>query len=269
MADHKRLESSAIPDAVDRDSRAEALLVDGLDRYFAGRYDEAIHLWTRVLFFDRSHARARAYIDRARTALAERQRRSEQWLAQAEALLAAGQVEPARALFTQAASAGDDDERLGEMRARLERVDRAHAHSGASRPAAIVDAVPIGPSRASRRSRSFTTSVVVFAALVVGAIGGPLVEGWIAGRGGAVVEPVTGTPAALMVLSSSETALVRARSLYARGRLAEALHALDRVDARSPEWSTADQLRVEIQQILLASRRGLAAPVASNEAIRP
>ena len=269
MADQKRLESSATPDPVDRDSRAEALLVDGLDRYFSGRYEEAIHLWTRVLFFDRSHARARAYIDRARTALAERQRRTEELLARAEELLATGQVESARALFTQAVSAGGDEERAGEMRARLDRVDRARVHTGGSAPAAIVDAVPIGPRRASRRLRSLATASVVLAAVVVGALGGPLVEGWVTGRGGAAVEPMVGVPVALAVMSSSEAALVRARSLYARGRLAEALRALDRVDTRSPEWSTADQLRVEIQQILLASRRGLAAPVASAEAIRP
>ena len=40
----------------------ESLLVAGLDRYFAGDYDGAIHAWTRVLFLDRRHARARAYI---------------------------------------------------------------------------------------------------------------------------------------------------------------------------------------------------------------
>ena len=80
MADPRRLES--VPRRRRRRARqqAEALLVDGLERYFNGRYEDAIHLWTRVLFLDRSHARARAYIDRARTALAERQRRAEEML---------------------------------------------------------------------------------------------------------------------------------------------------------------------------------------------
>ena len=50
-----------MPDAgADRLGQAEALLVDGLDCYFAARYEDAIHIWTRVLFLDRSHARARA-----------------------------------------------------------------------------------------------------------------------------------------------------------------------------------------------------------------
>jgi hypothetical protein len=48
----------------DRDAKIEQLLLAGLDHYFAAQYDCAISVWTRVLFLDRSHARARAYIDR-------------------------------------------------------------------------------------------------------------------------------------------------------------------------------------------------------------
>src|SRR5438552_18891123 len=69
----------AAPDA-DRDAKIEQLLLAGLDHYFAGQYDQAINIWTRALFLDRSHARARAYIERARSALAERQRQSEELL---------------------------------------------------------------------------------------------------------------------------------------------------------------------------------------------
>ena len=55
------------------------------------------------------------------------------------------------------------------------------------------------------------------------------------------------------VLSSSDVALIRARTLYGRGRLAEALQALDRVDDWSAVRPDADALRVEIQRLLLAS----------------
>jgi hypothetical protein len=41
----------------------------------------------------------------------------------------------------------------------------------------------------------------------------------------------------------------------AQGRLSEALRALDRVGLKSPDRPAADQLRVEIQQLLLASVR--------------
>src|ERR671935_105108 len=64
----------------DRDAKIEQLLLIGLDHYFAAQYQQAINVWTRALFLDRSHARARAYIERARTALAEAQRESEELL---------------------------------------------------------------------------------------------------------------------------------------------------------------------------------------------
>src|SRR6187402_353548 len=166
MADQKRLESSATPDPVDRDSRAEALLVDGLDRYFSGRYEEAIHLWTRVLFLDRSHARARAYIDRARTALAERQRRADEILHATDALVERGDVAEARRQLTQVVAMSGEDERVAVVRTRLERIERATVASGSSErvSAAVVDVLPLGRWR--RRVRSGAALVVA------GAIGG-------------------------------------------------------------------------------------------------
>ena len=58
--------TDAAPGAED-EGRIEQLLVTGLDHYFAGEFEAAINLWTRVLFLDRNHDRARAYIDRARS----------------------------------------------------------------------------------------------------------------------------------------------------------------------------------------------------------
>ncbi|MBE3098611.1 MAG: hypothetical protein IMZ44_15960, partial [Planctomycetes bacterium] len=65
---------------IERDTRIETLLLCGLDHYFAGDHERAISVWTRVLFLDRGHARARAYIERARSAVAERQRESDELL---------------------------------------------------------------------------------------------------------------------------------------------------------------------------------------------
>ena len=44
--------SEALPGAED-EARIENLLVTGLDHYFAGEFEQAINLWTRVLFLDR------------------------------------------------------------------------------------------------------------------------------------------------------------------------------------------------------------------------
>ena len=136
MPETKRLESMLASEVADRDSRAEMLLVEGLDRYFAGQYEDAIHVWTRVLFLDRSHARARAYIDRARTALAERQRRTEEMLHATSELLAQGQTGRARALLSQAEAASGDDQHTAALRAQLERVERARLDAVTSAPSA-------------------------------------------------------------------------------------------------------------------------------------
>ena len=107
MADFKRLPVDP-DDAVDRDSQIDALLEAGLDRYFNNRYEDAIHLWTRVLFLDRNHPRARAYVDRARTALAEVHRRSEELLHISRDLIDQGRTEDARQLLTEAIERGGE-----------------------------------------------------------------------------------------------------------------------------------------------------------------
>ena len=47
------------PDDRDRATRIEELLVSGLDHYFAADYEQAINIWTRVVFLERDHDRAR------------------------------------------------------------------------------------------------------------------------------------------------------------------------------------------------------------------
>lgn len=264
MADLHRLDAS-VPEAADRDSRTEALLVDGLDRYFAGRYDDAIHLWTRVLFLDRSHARARAYIDRARTAIAERQRRADEMLQAAADLLAAGQTAAARESLGRAMAAAGDDDRAAEVRARIERVERAQRAPTEPPRLAVVDAVPVASASWWRPlgARGVLVMVAVAAIVTVWAA-----RRWLDAGGAPTPLPPVARQAALPVLSSSEAALVRARTLYARGRLADALRALDRVDADGPGRPDADRLRAEIQQLLLATGRDVAL-AASPDRGRP
>src|ERR1044071_4666781 len=82
MSDALRTSHANAPPLSDaeREARIEALLLSGLDHYFSGQYEQAIDVWTRVAFFERRHGRARAYIERARSALAARQRESEELL---------------------------------------------------------------------------------------------------------------------------------------------------------------------------------------------
>jgi tetratricopeptide (TPR) repeat protein len=257
MSEPKRLESLPASEVADRDSRAEALLLEGLDRYFAGRYDDAIHVWTRVLFLDRSHARARAYIDRARTAIAERQRRAEELLHATGDLLAQGQTERARALLAQAEAASGDDSQTALLRVQLERMERARVvvGKGGTAPAEAARAAAV-PKRRSTFSTLVTSALVAgSAAAIVLAI--VLVLQIAFGWGGSAPRLAdTARPEPVPILSSSEVALVRARTFYARGRLAEALVALERVDRQHPRRAEADKLRIEIQNVLLGASRG-------------
>ncbi len=258
MADPKRLESHAT-EAADRDSRTEALLVEGLDRYFAGHYEEAIHIWTRVLFLDRSHARARAYIDRARTTLAERQRQSEEMLEASHDLLEQGRTEDARQLLTEAVATMGDDEKAAALRVKLERLERlesAHSRRRASDRRPNAGAMP-APLRAWSWSWRTTGALLVLGGAVVALTFAaldtrPSIATWLNSRSPNEQLAVRAVPSKWPpVLTSSDVALVRARNLYSRGRLAEALQALDRVDAGGPSRVAADDLRTEIQQMLL------------------
>ncbi len=263
--DPRRLDVPPDPETAARDSQIEALLVDGLDHYFARRYDEAIHLWTRVLFLDRSHARARAYIERARTALAERQRRAEELLATGHNLIDQGKTGAARDVLAEAVAATGEDERASALRLRLERVERAQGpltgerrpSSGVSTPVPAWVKKPLRPGVLTLVAASATIGLLLVTI--------PAVQNLMGLPPGRVEVGLTTGAAPSPVLSSADVALVRARTLYGRGRLAEALRALDRVGLDSASRSEADQLRIEIQRLLLASgRESFRAPAGSG-----
>jgi len=256
MADFKRIDLHASAGPDDRDSRAEALLIEGLDKYFAGHFDDAIHLWTRVLFLDRTHARARAYIDRARTALAERQRRADEILHATDTLVARGDVAEARRQLTQAAAMAGEDERVAALRTRLDRLERATVRIGRvdPSPAAVVDVLPVGRWKGRVASVAALFAAGAVGGLVVMLATSPAVHEWLRSRAGTPVAAPDSEQEALPVLSPEDVATVRARTLYGRGRLAEALAALDRVEGGGASRPDADQLRTEIQTVLLGTR---------------
>jgi hypothetical protein len=108
---------------VNQDAKIEQLLLAGLDHYFAGRYDQAINVWTRAFFFDRDHPRARAYIERAQSALAERQRESEELLEQGVAAFHRGEAGEARRLLTAALDRGAPPDEALAILGRLDRLE--------------------------------------------------------------------------------------------------------------------------------------------------
>jgi hypothetical protein len=250
----------------DRDARIEQLLLAGLDQYFANQYEQAINLWTRVLFLDRHHGRARAYIERARSAQAERLRESEAILHQGIAAFHDGNVDLARRLVSDAVERGAS---LDVAQGLLDRIDRLGAgqapapggRARADRPREHEDGVETPPSRAYRYQGWIAAALL--AAAAVGVLG---VGAW----GIAIPEPASWAifnaasprsemplvvpmiPEALPLAGATEIFVARGKAHLARGRLREALSELDRVplgDSLRPE---ADELRAAIQRQLLS-----------------
>src|SRR4051794_11831362 len=151
----------------DRDGKIEQLLLVGLDHYFGARYELAINVWTRALFLDRSHARARAYIERARSALAERQRQSEELLQNGTAAFRRGDSGEARRLLQAAIESGAPLEDAFPILERLNRMDSVPASPPPARSQSDRPASAVPPAAESaRRGRGLAWSIVTLIALV-------------------------------------------------------------------------------------------------------
>src|ERR671925_200238 len=130
MPDLLRHEEDLLASETGRETRIEELLLAGLDHYFSGQYELAINVWTRALFLDRSHARARAYIERARSALAERHRECEELIHTGLAAFDRGDADEARRLLRSALSHGAPSDEALALLERLERLDRGRGGDG-------------------------------------------------------------------------------------------------------------------------------------------
>src|SRR3954469_23492428 len=163
----------------DRDGKIEQLLLIGLDHYFAARYELAINVWTRALFIDRSHPRARAYIDRARSALAERQRESEELLQNGVAAFERGEGDEARRLLQAAIDGGAPSEEALAVLERLNRLETAVAPA----PIRRADRAPRAgrPLASDVMRRSRLSRAVIGMCILVATLGGAAVAAARAG----------------------------------------------------------------------------------------
>jgi hypothetical protein len=261
MSDPSRTESSrgrdAIASGADRDAKIEQLLLLGLDHYFAAHYDQAINVWTRVLFLDRSHPRARAYVERARRALAERQRQSEELLQNGVAAFERGEGGEARRLLQAAIDGGAPSDEALAVLDRLNRLETAPSASPRARSGR--EPVPVAPrsGRTPTLTRLAAWAVGVCLIAVVGVFATRFWARWIQEpsppdrpptTAGATVVSEPGLP----LPTRGEVALTRARTLVTAGHLRDALAILDHVRPTDPQKADADGLRAEIQRQLLA-----------------
>lgn len=272
MADAQREHDALAEPPTTRETRIEELLLAGLDHYFRGQYELAVSVWTRVLFLDRSHARARAYIERARGAIAERQREGEELLQTGAAAFQRGDAAGARRLLTSAVERGASPD---EALALLDRLDRIS-------PAGDIASASDDARQRRRHDQILTTgrqgarAITLLLMLALGVAAGILVmiywsttaPSWIGERVRVVTPAPHPTEEPLPVPLAADVALVRAHALYARGRLREALGILETIRPGDARRVRADELRTEIQHHLLDTARFTrpSSPFPSNPA---
>jgi hypothetical protein len=248
-------------EGADRESRVEQLLLSGLDQYFAGRYEQAIDVWTRVAFLDRRNTRAKAYIDRARGLVAERQREVEALVQEGVSAYHAGDLTQAKTLLTRAVDRGGHSDTAQLFLERLHRSDLLP-----ERPPAPPRRATPGARPASRRAWNWLGTAAVaagLAALIL--VAARPVASFVAELPIAMPSAPSVAPDGLPEARPSDRVLAGARAAWAQGRAGEAirlLEAVDVADARRPE---ADALRAEIQRAVLAD---IQTPDVGGEAAR-
>ncbi len=251
--------TSSKDEAAERDAKIESLLLAGLDHYFASDYAQAIDVWTRALFLDRNHARARAYIERARSALGEQQRESEELIHNGVAAFERGDMEAARQLLNAAVRRGGAHEVALAFLTRIDRVSALQAPATAAAAGGSPGIVRVLGESASRPRRVTTVALVALSIAVAGGAAltysgrlGTLLSSAVA-RSASQVEavPAKTVHEPLVVPRGSETALDRAQTLFASGRLYDAIRAVDLVRPTDPLRPEADRLKEAIQRELL------------------
>jgi tetratricopeptide (TPR) repeat protein len=237
----------------EREALIERLLLAGLDHYFAGKHEQAINIWTRVAFLEGGQGRARAYIERARGALAEAQRRSEELVHTGVAAYQAGDLQTARDLLNRALDEGGANETALVFLQRLSRLEAATKVPEAGRMRRSLIRSRREESTHAGGTNWFATILVSVA--VAGAIlmAAQPVASWLVEW--PVTEPVveSGQADPLPIVRGGEGRLARARALYADGRLRDALRLLDEIGIADPLRADADRLTADVQRDLLST----------------
>ncbi len=250
------------------------LLRRGQELAEAGRYHPAIHVWTRILFLDRGNGVARECIERAKRAVAEREREFDAKVQEASRLLESGDRHGARQLV---ASVLDRDRRHPEARSLWEKLlilehrgSREEMGPGSISLGGRVFAGNRGRARASATRRSgrvvqpvrvspVKMAAFLFCALCLFGAGalylylnwdflireGPFASSRDAGPG--AIDPIQIPPLPF----PAELHYYSGHRLFTKGRYREALAELGRVDRQSPAFEAARSLTLRIEERLL------------------
>jgi len=284
----------AAPETSPSAPKSDELLRQGEELFSMGMYDQAIHLWTRILFLERGHARAKRAIERAKRAISERQRKLDEELATAARLVEEGEVEAASAKVKHVLLI---DPRISEAHQLAERIEAKQRRADSSRPAVPHTRARDGrdPSAGKRGlllrvsgpverdgHRRASATPLKMGGFVLGVIlvfaSGALylhlnwefIVGDDALVGGAALTPGGGALGASReapdVPTASALHYYNGARLYAKGRYREALDELSRVRRSEPEAELARSLILRIEERLL--REVVEIPESSDETVK-
>tara|TARA_B100001123_G_scaffold397339_1_gene480493 strand:- start:993 stop:1799 length:807 start_codon:yes stop_codon:yes gene_type:complete len=243
--------------------KIERLLLQGLDYYFKQRFERAIEVWSRVLFLERNNTRAQAYIAKARSAVAEKIRESEESFFVGAEAFNRGDINKARELLSVAVKSGGGRDEALTLLDRLNRLDMASgvpAKGERSQSIAHEDGERFNLSGFRKSSWSRNEYLTAFFCLCVLGLVAVL---WFWNSDG-LLERNTLLPEERFSVSShdessevqlllmSDITLRRAEKEMADGRYLEALRLLDLISPGEPSSDEANKLKTEIQGELLS-----------------
>jgi len=266
------------------EAKTRQLLGRGEDLLRAGRYQQAVHVLTKILFLDRGNPDARKLIGRAKVAIAENHRQLDLIVMEAAGHLEQGKRQRARREVENVLAI---DPRHTEARNLLETLD-ALERRGEARSCSVSTSAPPGslrpdtgrrprrrrgtvkpgePSKSNKRGAGSSVKIGAFVFLVscVFGMGGLYLHlnwdflisdrGVSASRqaGPAVVEESDRLP----LLLPSELYFYNGVRLYGEGRYREALAELGRVERRSSVYEEARKLILRIEERLLRGAVGV------------
>ncbi len=252
-------------------SKIEELLRQGEKLLRAGRYQQAIHVWTRILFLDRGNPNACDAIDTAKRALAERQRKLDVMVLDAAGELPDGDRRRARRILARVLAA---DPRHTEGRSLWEKLEAMDLRGDAQSRSLTTD--PNGESSVPLRRKTKRNKIVrgrrskaagsplkmaafLFCALCLLVLGGTYLHlNWdiLVSDDPFVTSRPGGAEAldeqdVLPIPSPDELLYYNGARLFAKGRYREALVVLARVDRKSGVFETARGLMLRIEDRLL------------------
>jgi tetratricopeptide (TPR) repeat protein len=262
LADRKEISSPS-----ELEPKIDELMRQGDRLVRSGRYQQAIHVWTRILFLDRGSYPARDAIEKAKRMLAERQREIDMMVLDATQFHRDGDRQKAKKLLDHVLSIDPRHTEARSLWEKLDTLERRGENSLSSNAELEMEPSPRPRRRARRgavtRARGnpelpLKMTVFLFSALCLLALGGLYLHlNWdfLVRDSAFASSPHEGQDLLnerdIPLPTLSELHYFNGARLFAKGQYREALSSLERVDPQSSVSEDTRSLVLRIEERLL------------------